>query len=87
MQEREAMEQLSQPFIDAAKLAAVDWLNNYAAEAKAKSLATDVFENAGEAVGSALKKGAKIVQEHPVESMLAGFGLGCLVGALLLRRD
>lgn len=80
--------EISKPIIAAAHAAVAGLLENReATTAKIQETATQALEGAGNVLGDALKKGAKLVQEHPVESMIAGFGVGCLVGALMLRRD
>ena len=79
---------LSKPIIDAAHSAVAELLaDSEGVSAKIKETADQVLNGANDVFGNALKKGAELIKKHPVESMVAGFGIGCLVGLLLQRRN
>lgn len=53
---------------------------------KTKQVATDVTDKAGEYLSDASKEVNTVLRKYPLQSLLAGFGLGCLVGVLVGRK-
>jgi ElaB/YqjD/DUF883 family membrane-anchored ribosome-binding protein len=53
---------------------------------RAQSLASDVASRAQDMASSAADKTSSTIREYPLQSLVAGFGLGCVVGFLISRR-
>ncbi len=53
---------------------------------KGKEMATDLADYAQEYSTELSDKAEDTIKKHPFPALLAGFGIGCVVGALILRR-
>jgi ElaB/YqjD/DUF883 family membrane-anchored ribosome-binding protein len=53
---------------------------------KARAFASDFAGRAQGAASQAAKKTTKAIKDYPMQSLLVGFGIGCLVGFLIPRR-
>lgn len=48
--------------------------------------AEDAIDQAQDIFSEQLHQGKRFFKKHPIESMLIGFGVGCLVGICLTRK-
>jgi ElaB/YqjD/DUF883 family membrane-anchored ribosome-binding protein len=48
--------------------------------------AEEVMDHAQDVVSEQIHQGKRLVKKHPLEAMLIGFGVGCLVGVCLTRK-
>jgi ElaB/YqjD/DUF883 family membrane-anchored ribosome-binding protein len=54
---------------------------------KAKEYSAQVAEKASEYASEATDEVSAVLRKYPLQSLLVGFGLGCLVGVLFNRKD
>lgn len=85
MPQHEKLEEATESI--APKVAALAGVKDAAtALAKAKVVSAAVSERAGELAKEASKEVQSMVRKHPFQALLAGFGLGCLVGIFAARK-
>lgn len=53
---------------------------------RAKEVATDMGGKARDFANNAADRTSSAIREYPMQSLLVGFGIGCLVGFLIPRR-
>ncbi len=52
-----------------------------------KEAAENMIHSAEEMFTEGVKKGTDFIKKHPVESAAIGFGIGCLIGAWISKRN
>ena len=52
-----------------------------------KRLAEESLKDAGKIYSETINQVSDLVRKHPLEALMIGFGVGCLVGLALTRRN